>query len=137
MNACSPEIASCEPELLEELEAALERLAEALLLEPQNALDLVRLLGELRVRVAHLLDDDAGHAMDVVEADALRLLDGAADDPPQDVAAPLVRRRDAVADEERHPATVVGEDPMRLRRGRRVAVRDARTRAAIQSMIWR
>ena len=66
--------------------------------------------------------------MDVVEPDPLRLLDGAPDDPPQDVAATLVRRRDAVADEERHPTAVVGQDPVRLRRGRRVAVPDARLR---------
>ena len=61
-----------------------------------------------------------------MKTDALRLLHGAADDPAQDVPAPLVRRRDAVSDEERHPAAVVREDAMRPRRCRRVAVRDAR-----------
>ena len=63
--------------------------------------------------------------MHVGEPDALRLLHSAPDDAAQHVPAPLVRRRDAVADEERHPATVIGEDPVRLRRRRRVAVRDA------------
>ena len=112
-------------ELLEQLEPALERLSEALLLESNDARDLVALRREIRIRLAHLLDDDGGETMHVGEPDALRLLHRAADDAPKDVAAPLVRRRDAVADEERHPATVIGEDPVRLRRRRRVAVRDA------------
>ena len=42
--------------LLEELHPALERLGEALLLGGEDAPDLVAVLGELRVRVAHLLD---------------------------------------------------------------------------------
>ncbi len=125
VNACSPEIASPASELLEQLEPALERLSEALLLEPHDARDLVALRWEIGIRLAHLLDDDGGQAMHVGEPDALRLLHRAADDAPKDVAAPLVRRRDAVADEERHPASVVGEDPVRLRRRRRVAVCDA------------
>ena len=41
VNACSPEIDSPVCELVEQLEPALERLPEALLLEPQDALDLV------------------------------------------------------------------------------------------------
>ena len=111
-------------ELLEELEPALERLEEPLLLEPKDASDLVGVLGELRVGIGHLLDHDAGETMDVVQPDPLRLLHRAADDPSQDVPASLVRRRHAVPDEERHPTPVVGEDPMRLRRRRGVAVRD-------------
>ena len=61
-------------ELLEQLEAALERLGEPLLLEPQHARDLVRLRRQLGIRLAHLLDDDAREAVDVTEPDALRLL---------------------------------------------------------------
>ena len=38
---------------------------------------------------------------------------GAADDAPEHVATLLVRRHDAVGDEERHRATVLGEDPQR------------------------
>ncbi len=114
------------PEILEELQAALEGLEEALLLEPQDTRDLVGMRRQLRIRLSHLLDDDARESVDVVEPDALRLLHGAPDDPAQHVAAPLVRRRHAVAHEERHPAAVVGEDPLRLRRRRRVAVGDAR-----------
>ena len=60
-----------------------------------------------------------------LHADAQAVLRGAADDAAQHVAAALVRRRDAVADEERHPAAVVGEHAVRLRRVLRVAVRDA------------
>ena len=48
--------------------------------------------------------DDALGAEQVGEAH------GAADDAPQDVAAVLVRRHDAVVDEEGHRAGVVGDD---------------------------
>ena len=54
------------------------------------------------------------------------LHDRAPDDPAQHVAAALVRRGDTVPDEERHPAAVVREHAMRLRRRGRVAVRHAR-----------
>ena len=64
--------------------------------------------------------------MDVTEPDSLGLQHRAADDPSQDVPAPLVRGRDAVAHEKRHPPPVVGEDAVRLRRFRRVAVCDSR-----------
>ena len=51
--------------------------------------------------------------------------DRAAEDPAQDVAAALVRRQDAVGDEERDRAGVVGDDlvaePLRLERVRVVA----------------
>ncbi len=113
-------------ELLEQAQAPLERLSEAFLLLAEDTRDLVRLGRKLGKGGAHLLDDDAGQPMHVGESDALRLLDGAADDPAQDVAAPFVRRRDAVPDEERHAAAVVGEHAVRLRRRRRVAVADAR-----------
>ena len=71
------------PELLEQPEPALERLSEALLLESHDARDLVALRWEIGIRLAHLLDDDGGEAMDVGEPDALRLLHRAADDAPQ------------------------------------------------------
>ena len=53
-------------DLLEELEPALERLEEPLLLEPEDTSDLVGVLGELRVGIGHLLDDHAGETMHVV-----------------------------------------------------------------------
>src|SRR5581483_1434419 len=49
-------------ELLELLHPARERLAEALLLEPDHALDVRGVLPELRVCGAHLLDDDGSEA---------------------------------------------------------------------------
>ena len=112
---------------LEQRHAALERLREALLLGGEDVVDLAAMLDELGVRVAHLLDHGVGQSGEKrrLHADAQPVLHRAADDPAQDIAAPLVRRRDAVGDEERHPAAVVGEHAMRLRRVGRVAVRDA------------
>ena len=53
---------------------------------------------------------------------AVALLDRAAHQAPQDVAAVLVGGHDAVGDQERHRARVVGQDrAARGRRGRRVA----------------
>ena len=48
-----------------------------------------------------------------LDADPAALLDRAAHDAAQHVAAVLVRRHDAVGDQERHPARVVGEDAQR------------------------
>ena len=59
-------------ELLEHLQPARERLAEPLLLELDDALDLGGVLAQLRVRVAHLLDDDGREPVDAVEPDPLR-----------------------------------------------------------------
>ena len=111
-------------DLFEELEPALERLEKALLLEPKDTSDPVRVLGKLGVGIGHLLDDHAGEAMHVVEADPLRLLHRPADDASQDVAAALVRRRHPVAHEERHPTSVVGHDPVGFGRRRRIPVPD-------------
>ena len=87
-------------ERLELLEAALERLAEALLLVADDALDLGGVLLQLGLGVAHLLDHDRGQPVDAVEADALRLLDRAAEQPAADVAAAFVRGHDAFGDQE-------------------------------------
>ncbi len=113
--------------LLEDRHAALERLAEALLLGGEHAVDLVAVLDELRIRRAHLLDHDVGEAGQErrLHPDAQAVLRRAADDAAQDVAAPLVRRRDALGGDERHAAAVVGEHAVRLRRVVRGAVRDA------------
>src|SRR5207247_4439859 len=115
-------------ELLELLQAAGERLAEALLLEPHDVLDLLRVVPELRVSVAHLLDDDAAEAIHTVETDALAVLHRTPDDPAADVAPSLIRRRDAVRDQKRHRPPVVGEYAVRLRRDRVLTVVDARLR---------
>src|SRR6185369_11520862 len=67
-------------ERLELLQPARERFAEALLLEPDDSLDLVSVLGQLWVHVAHLLDDDARQTVDAVEPDPLPVLHRAPDD---------------------------------------------------------
>ena len=116
VNASSPGDRLLPGELLEDLEAALERLAEPLLLGPDDPLDLGLVLDDFRVPRADLLDDDRREAIDALEPDAAGLHDGASDEPPQDVPASLVRGNDAFGDEERHPAPVVAEHAMRLRR---------------------
>ena len=123
-KASLPEIAAG-GDLLEQLHPTRERLREALLLRAQHLADPLAVLGQLVEPLAHLLDDDVADPPELVQADRARLLDGPADDPAQHVAAALVRGRDAVGDEERHPAAVVGEDPVRLRRRLRVAELDA------------
>ena len=105
-------------DLLEKTQAARERLVEALLLGAHDLLDVRAVLDQLGERGPHLLGDHVGQSPEVGQPDRLSLLDGAPDDAAQHVAAPLVRRHDAVADEERHPAAVVGEDAVRLRRAR-------------------
>ena len=100
-------------------------------------MDLAPVLDELGVRLAHLLDHDVGEPGEErrLHADAQPVLRGAADDAAQDVAAALVRRRDAVADEERHAAAVVGEHAVRLRRVGASRRTRRPTRSAIHAMI--
>ena len=121
------ELALCR-HFLEDRHPALERLAEALLLGREHAVDLVPVLDELGIRLSHLLDHDVGQARQErrLHPDPQAVLRRAPDDAPQDVAATLVRRRDALGDDERHPPAVVGEHAMRLRRVGRRAVRRAR-----------
>ena len=112
-------------ERLELAQPSLERVAEALLLGLQHALDLVRVLDDLGVPGADLLDDDPRDAVDVLEADPARLHDGTADQSPHHVAAAFVRGRDPLRGQERHAAGVVGDHAVRLRGRRRRVVRDA------------
>src|SRR4029078_8395706 len=84
-------------DVLEELHAPGERLGEAFLLRSQRVADGFAIRLELRIPLAHLLDDDVGDAPAVFEPDLPRLLDRAADDPAEHVAPPLVGRHDAVA----------------------------------------
>ena len=111
-------------ERIELPEPALERLGEARLLVSHHALDLSRMLLQRGVGVAHLLDHDGGHPVDTIEADALRLLDRAPEQPPADVAAPFVRGHDAFRHQERHRAEMVREHTMRTLRDLAVAVAD-------------
>jgi hypothetical protein len=102
-------------DLVEELHSARKRLREPLLLGAERLADRLPVRLELRIPLAHLLDDDIGEAPQVFEPDLAGLLDGAADDAPEDVAAALVRGHDAVGDEAGHPTPVVGEHAVRLR----------------------
>src|SRR5918994_147243 len=110
-------------DLIEELRPTRERLGEPLVLGAECAADPISVLDQLREPWAHLLADHVADPPEVVEPDRACLMDGAPHDPAEHVAATLIGGRDAVADEERHPAAVVGEDPVRLRRGVGVAVR--------------
>ncbi len=64
---------------------------------------------QLRIRVAHLGDDDVDERVEerLGEAELLAVPHRAPHDLAQHVAAPFVRRHDAVGDEERHRAQVV------------------------------
>ena len=103
-------------EVFEHLHAARERLGELLLLGAHDPLDLLGVLAQHRVRVAHLLDDDGGQTVDTIEADALGLVDRPPQQATADVAAALVRRLDPFGDQERDGAAVVGEHAMRALR---------------------
>ena len=100
---------------LEQLGAALEGAAEALLLVADPAGDRLPLGDQLRVGVAHQLDRALGEAAQPgrLEAERAALLDRPAHDPAQDVAAVLVGGDDAVGDQEGGAARVVGDDPHR------------------------
>ena len=100
---------------VEQLEAARQRLAEALLLAAHDAEHELVLLHDLGVRPAHDVDgrvDQRGRD-ELLGAEQERVTHRAPDDAAQHVAALLVRRHDAVGDEERHRATVLGEDAQR------------------------
>jgi hypothetical protein len=73
-------------------------------------------LGQLRIGRAHLLDHGAGEVGDErgLHSDPEPVLDRATNDPAEDIAPSLVRGRDPLAGQERHPTAVVGEDPVRL-----------------------
>ena len=92
LKASSPETFPPRGDLVEELQPARERLREALLLGGQRRLDLRAVLLELGIGGAHVLDHGAGEPGEErrLEPDPLAVLHGAADDPAQDVAAPLV-----------------------------------------------
>ena len=102
---------------LQQLGAALQRAAEALLLVADPAGDRLPLGDQLGVGVAHQLDRALGEAAQPgrLEAERAALLDRPPHDPAQDVAAVLVGGDDAVGDQEGGAARVVGDDPHRPR----------------------
>ena len=101
--------------VLEDARALLERLAERLLLAREPHVDGVGLLDQLGVAGAHQVAHDGGEARQEarLDPDPPALQDRPPHDAAQDVAAVLVGGHDAVGDQERHPARVVGEDPQR------------------------
>ena len=102
---------------LEQLAAPLQGAAEALLLVADPARDRRPLRRQLRVGLAHDLDRALGEPPEPgrLEPQRAALLDRAPHDPPQDVATVFVRGNDAVGDQERRPARVVGDDSHRPR----------------------
>ena len=100
-------------DLVEHLDPACERGPEPLLLALHDALDRIVLLGDVGVRAAHHGDgrvDERGRD-EIGDSEQVRVPHGPTDDPAQHVAALLVRRHDAVADDDGHGAAVLGEDP--------------------------
>jgi hypothetical protein len=99
--------------LLDLPHAGVERLGEALLLVAHGVLHACALGHELGVRVAHQRHHPVHRAPEegLGEPELATVTHGPPHDPPQDVTTPLVRRGDAVRDEERRGARVVGDDP--------------------------
>ena len=128
VNASSASIAGRAGEVVEHALPARERLGEPFLFAAPDALDLVGVLREQRVRLAHLPDDDARQPVRVVQSDAARLVDRAPQEAAADVAAPFVRRLDPFGDQEARCAAVVGEHAMRAQRDVALAVRHTRLR---------
>ena len=111
--------------LLEQAQTALERVAKARLLELQHFGDQRLRTHQLGEGLAHLGDQhrhEAPHQR-LARTKHVGVAHGAAHDPAQHVAAPFVRGHDAVGDQERAGAQVIGDH---LVRG---AVRAGRTRA--------
>ena len=94
----------------------------------------VPLPGELRVHRTRALDHEVGEAAEErrLETDRAALLDGAAHDPPEYVAAVLVGGHDTVGDQERHRAAVIGEHPQRTCRRLVLSVPAARELLAVR-----
>ena len=104
--------------------ALLERAPEASSSEDEPALDRLALLEQLGVGAGHQLAHDGGVAQQEagLHLQAPGLQDRAAGEAAQHVAAILVGGHDAVGDQERHAAGVVGEDAQRAVGGGVLAV---------------
>jgi hypothetical protein len=111
----SPALLRAGDVLVEDARALLDRAPERLFLAREPHVDRVRVLDELGIARAHQLAHARGELRQelLLDADPPALEDRPAHDPPQDVAAVLVGGHDAVGDEERHAARVVGEDAQR------------------------
>ena len=102
--------------VLEEPHARAERAREALLFVGQDRTNLIAVLGKICVDGGHQIDHDASELRHEwrLESQSRAVLYRSAYDSTQHVAAPLVRRRDAVAGEDGHRTAMVGEHAMRL-----------------------
>ncbi len=97
--------------VFEDRQTVLQRLAEPLFLAGQDADDEVAVLGDVGVGVAHDVDrglDERRHHQ-LLGAEQVGVAHGSTDDAPQHVAAALVGREHAVADEHGAAAGVLGE----------------------------
>ena len=100
--------------VVEDAQAAVERGLEAGLLVEQRLLDQRLGARQLGKGAAHLRDerrDETPHHR-VLRPEQVGVAHGAAHDPAQHVAAALVRGQDAVGDQERGRAQVVGDHPV-------------------------
>ena len=103
--------------LVEQPQAAIERLLEAGLLELQRLDDQRLGARQLGIRSPHHLDQRRHEPVHqrLLAADDVRMAHRAAHDAAQDVAAPLVRRQHAVGDQKGRRAQVVGDHAVRDR----------------------
>ena len=98
--------------LVEDREAALQRLAETGLFELQRLGDQRLGAHQLGIGLAHLAHQRPDQPMHqrILGAEQLRMAHGAAHDPAQHIAAALVRGQHAVGDQEGRGAQMVGDD---------------------------
>ena len=101
--------------VLEQREPLRERLEEAALLALDPVEDVGAPLAELGVGAAHGVDRRVGDLEQerALDPEQHAMPRGAPQDPAQHVAAPLVRRQHAVADQEGHRARVIRDDVQR------------------------
>ncbi len=97
---------------IEHRAAVIERAHERLLFVAQRVLHVVQAAGQFRIARLERRDDRAGQLRHELAriAEQTALANRAADQEAQHVAAIGVRRIDAVGDQERHGARVVGDD---------------------------
>src|SRR5205807_10538527 len=101
---------------IEQAQAGLERAEEAVLLGPCDLLDVGSSRTQRWVTAGHPVDHDVRQVGEkwANQSQLLPVADGAAHHPPQDVAAPFVAGEHAVANQEHHGPSVVGEHSERV-----------------------
>src|SRR5438045_816788 len=108
----------CALYLLHPRQPSFDRLEEALLFGARDALDVLFLGDELGIDVAHHARDGPGERRErgLPPAEQPRMAHGATQDPPEHVAAALVRGVDSISEEKCDRARVVGEHAERRAR---------------------